>query len=431
MKKILSILLILILATTSLLAVEGAEDEPQDLNPITNSSLSALIDGSYPHSAKSLGMGNAGIAVGGRSDSFYMNPALLARRTLISIPYAQVTLYHPYDLVRQDENGNSIITDLMDVIESGEMEQAVGPATEFLQTIKEGKGKLAEVEAGLTLGGGGFALGLHVKDTIHTFGEIENSKFKANLFDELNVNVLAALGLRFDITPSISIDVGVSGGLSVLGYTGLIGTSDVIDMMGGSNASTGEDPTLALMKTPLALGYYIPLNVGINVNLPWGFSVGAVGRNLLGSAVGIKMQTTDIESVKNDPMAAASGIFTETEDFTIKMDPTFDIGLGWKFENGLFAPTIAADIVDVVGLAESDMSARSFIEHLRAGAEVRILSILDVRGGLNQGYWTIGAGIDLWAIKIDAAYYWQEFGDTIGDYGLDAFTIRFNIGFDR
>ena len=430
MKKILSILLILILATTSLLAVEGAEDEPQDLNPITNPSLSALIDGSYPHSAKSLGMGNAGIAVGGRSDSFYMNPALLARRTLISIPYAQVTLYHPYDLVRQDENGNSIITDLIDVIESGEMEQAVGPATEFLQTIKAGKGKLAEVEAGLTLGGGGFALGLHVKDTIHTFG-LGVGGLDANLFDELNVNVLAALGLRFDITPSISIDVGVSGGLSVLGYTGLFGVQTALDLMEGTTTDEGEDPTLALMKTPLALGYYIPLNVGLNVNLPWGFSVGAVGRNLLGSAVGIKMQTTDIESVKNDPMAAASGIFTETEDFTIKMDPTFDIGLGWKFENGLFAPTIAADIVDVIGLAESDMSARSFIEHLRAGAEVRILSILDVRGGLNQGYWTIGAGIDLWAIKIDAAYYWQEFGDTIGDYGLDAFTIRFNIGFDR
>ena len=69
--------------------------------------------------------------------------------------------------------------------------------------------------------------------------------------------------------------------------------------------------------------------------------------------------------------------------------------------------------------------------HLNVGAELRILSFLDIRGGLRQGYWTLGVGLDLWAIKLDIAYFRQEFGATAGDYGLDGLTVRVNIGLDR
>ena len=235
MKRILVVALTVFVLASSVFAAEVSE-----LDPSINTSLSALTDSSYPHSARSLGMGSAGVAVGGRSDSFYMNPALLARRTLISLPYAQVSLYHPYDLLKKNEStGTSIVDDIMDAMNSGEMTDIAGPATGFLQTIKSGKGKLAEVEAGINLGGGGFALGLHVKDTIHTFGNGVGG-LDANLFDELNVNILAALGLRFDITPSISIDVGISSGVSVLGYTQLIGVKEALDVM------SKEDPMAAL-----------------------------------------------------------------------------------------------------------------------------------------------------------------------------------------
>ena len=69
--------------------------------------------------------------------------------------------------------------------------------------------------------------------------------------------------------------------------------------------------------------------------------------------------------------------------------------------------------------------------HLNIGAEIRLLSFLDLRAGMSQGYFSLGAGLDLWAIKVDMAYYWKEFGETAGDYGLDGFTVRFNIGFDK
>ena len=78
-----------------------------------------------------------------------------------------------------------------------------------------------------------------------------------------------------------------------------------------------------------------------------------------------------------------------------------------------------------------DFTFRDFMYHLNIGAEVRLLSFLDIRGGLSQGYWSLGVGLDLWAFKVDVAYYRQEFGSTAGEYGLDGFTVRFNIGYDR
>ena len=425
MKRILVLLLALLVASSAIFA-DGTESV---IIPTDTNQLQALLDGNYPHSARSLAMGGAGVAVGGGSDSFYMNPALLARRTLISIPYLQLSLYHPYDLVKPSEEGTSIVEDMINAIQSENMQDIVGPATDFLSTIKSGKGKLAELEAGVTLGGGGFALGLHVKDTIHTFGDGAGG-LDASRFDELNVNMLAALGIRIELGADTSLDLGVSSGLSVLGYTGLVGVQSALDLIEQGDGS--QDPMAILESVPIALGYYVPLNVGANVNLPYGFSIGVVGRNLLNSSLGIKMHKYSIDDFTNgDPMEAVSGIF-DTEDFTIKTDPTMDLGLGWKWENGLFQPTLAADFVDVIGFfQEGDYSTRGWMDHLRLGAEVKLLSFLDVRGGMNQGYWTVGAGIDLYVLKLDLAYYWQEFGSTAGDYGLDAFTVRFNIGFDR
>lgn len=46
---------------------------------------------------------------------------------------------------------------------------------------------------------------------------------------------------------------------------------------------------------------------------------------------------------------------------------------------------------------------------LHMGAELG-LPLIDLRAGLNQGYPTLGAGVDLWLIRLDAAYYKEEVG---------------------
>jgi len=36
--------------------------------------------------------------------------------------------------------------------------------------------------------------------------------------------------------------------------------------------------------------------------------------------------------------------------------------------------------------------------------------VLDVRGGFHQGYYSLGAGFDLWLMRVDAATYGVELG---------------------
>ena len=70
------------------------------------------------------------------------------------------------------------------------------------------------------------------------------------------------------------------------------------------------------------------------------------------------------------------------------------------------------------------------MEPLKAGVELKLFSMLDLRAGINRAM-SLGVGLDLFAIRFDAAYYWRELGVAIGDKPVDALTVRVNIGFDR
>ena len=68
---------------------------------------------------------------------------------------------------------------------------------------------------------------------------------------------------------------------------------------------------------------------------------------------------------------------------------------------------------------------------LHVGAELQFL-IFDVRAGLNQGYYSAGAGVNLGVIKVDAATYGVELGEYPGQredrrYMVQA-TIQLSIG---
>ena len=92
MRKFMTIAL-LVIAAASLSAAEA-------LVPAEDNAYSAMIEPFQPLTARALGMGGAGVAVTGSADTFFINPAALASRRLeISLPSAQVTMYHIYDLV--------------------------------------------------------------------------------------------------------------------------------------------------------------------------------------------------------------------------------------------------------------------------------------------------------------------------------------------
>ena len=69
---------------------------------------------------------------------------------------------------------------------------------------------------------------------------------------------------------------------------------------------------------------------------------------------------------------------------------------------------------------------------MHLGTEASI-GFLDLRAGIDQGYVTYGAGVDLWLIKADAAYYAAELGNAAGQIRNDRiiYSLTIELDFDQ
>ena len=69
----------------------------------------------------------------------------------------------------------------------------------------------------------------------------------------------------------------------------------------------------------------------------------------------------------------------------------------------------------------------TFWTNLCLGTEVTIFEILDLRAGLNGGYFSAGLGLDLWVFEISAALYSQELGAYAGHKGTMGGVVEFSV----
>jgi hypothetical protein len=87
--------------------------------------------------------------------------------------------------------------------------------------------------------------------------------------------------------------------------------------------------------------------------------------------------------------------------------------------------TLAADFRDV---AMNDGEDDDIGKRLHVGAEFRFNYLLAVRAGFNQGYYTLGATVDIWVIRIDAATYGEEVGAYAGQREDRRYLLQITIG---
>lgn len=412
MKRIALIAIIAIVSVSSLFSVT--------VTNLLGDEYAAIAEPYAPMSARMLGMGSAGIAVPGRSDAFFVNPAVLGEGKFeLSLPYLQISVYHPYDYLGTDENGKSMISSIIDGLtsENGDFSTAI---SELFNFVNVGAGKIMDVDAGVSFTANGFALGVFANTALHTYSTVGG--LDSDFLAEVNAAAVLGFGHRFELPMDFSLDVGATVRFNYLGYSEAIGVRDVLNDVSGSSSLDFE--SFFSTKNIIA-GWSLPIDLGVNLNMPYGFSFGVVARNLNGN------YHMAIQDNYKDALDDPFGNGQDVTHFTLGSDFSLDTGIAWQWENPWLRPTIAVDIVDWVGMCTEPVGFRTFITHLNVGAEVRILSFLDIRAGMSQGYFSLGAGLDLWAIKVDMAYYWKEFGETAGDVGLDAFTVRINIGFDK
>lgn len=185
-------------------------------------------------------------------------------------------------------------------------------------------------------------------------------------------------------------------------------------------------------------GYAIPVDLGVTLSLANdAVRLSATANNLNGT---YRMSSYDSFANMTNSVVGTE-VFTPEEGYEAKESEKFEIKTPWTLNFGfafapnvIFKPVITADLIDMLGMVKSlgsdSFKAEDLLLHLNAGAEVSILCF-NLRAGVNRGYMSVGAGVGLLGMRIDATYGWQEFGAELGDKPVDSFTIRFNLGYDK
>ena len=374
-------------------------------------------------SVRAMGMGGAGLGVKGYHDSFLINPANLTKSGFkFTFPSVTVIAYSPKAIL---ESG------AIEDFEEGTDDSMISGAQKFLATIEKGYGDVLTTDVSTTLTIGSFGLSLQAQERLMSY-KTGADMMSTNLIAQVTTAATAGLGFRIGIVPEkISIDLGLTAQAVYKAYYEAQSASSITDMM------AEDDPDIEgtfIGSTPLIAGYALPISAGINVNFPAGLTLSVAAKNFNGNYKMTTYQSINdwsVEVLGNEigEDTSTDSEFT-SEEFEIVSDWRLDAGLTWVPDIGsLVRPVLAVDVVDITSMGglQGDDLKRAFFEQTRLGASARLLSILDVRGGISQGYKSIGAGLDLLIFHIDAAYSIQEYGASIGDKPIDALSLRFSL----
>ena len=442
MKKIISILLVLVLVCSFAFADETAEEKIKkdfiaDIAANEDIAFADSLASFNPVNPKMMGMGGAGLAINSSLDALFTNPSVLGRgKVRIAIPSVTLSINHIYDLMKEDENGNSAIENI-EKMSSGDMKNSdVNTMMNLISSlIGSGKGKIASFEASTGLIANVFGVAANVSDTIRTFN--------GTIFDDLKVSTVAGLGFGFG-GDEVKFTVGGSFKYNVNIFTRRMGLGDFQAMMNSDsngNSGSGSDPASSsdentLSNIPLAVGYGMPLDFAVSVKY-YGLSATAVLTDV--NLFGLGDYKYGILVPSDEMTSTSATTFVKNLDkesvFKFKPKMDLDLGIGYEGKLSIIGFKAAADFVDLISLVrelDGGYSAKNvLLNHTKAGAEISLFDMIKVRGGINSGYLTLGGSFNIGIITVDTAYYWEELGSFAGHNGLDCMTIRFNLGWDN
>jgi hypothetical protein len=198
-----------------------------------------------------------------------------------------------------------------------------------------------------------------------------------------------------------------------------------IDMIMQMN--TGGDIFAALDSANALYGIGVGFDLGAILDMG-GLSAGLSIRDLLGTSFFYSQAPfgTVIDSLGQTQTLPDGEAPSET--YTIPMNVSAgaaynpDLG-GLKF---FVDPTVHLGLTDVVGVIRDGRSPWAL---LHIGAEAKILSVLTIQAGLNQGYLTAGAGLHLLFLDLTMAIFTRELGTYLMDKPSSGASLEVAIRF--
>ena len=378
-------------------------------------------------------MGASGIASPTKLDSFYANPANLAikRGFGIAVPSINLTLYNLQRLIA-DPEAMEIVNKIAD--KSASDEDKINLATKYLNNLGSGRNAIAKIDTGIGIQLGSFGLGTNVQIKLHSLNK-GSSLASISIIPEVNVAQTLALGLKIIDSNAISLSLGASVHGVYKAYFKGIGGNTAISFINHSD----EIKETLLWKTPVMGGWALPIDTGVTVGFANdAFLLSATASNINGTyhmqsfaGAGYLVNSFSEGAIPDQPEADPG----ESVKFDINTPWQLNFGFAFAPDWSLIRPTVTADLVDMLDMIRNfnkeTFRASDLLLHLNAGVELELLKIVSARVGINRGYMSVGAGINLFAARIDLSYGWQEFGVELGDKPVDSFSVKFTLGYDR
>jgi hypothetical protein len=325
-----------------------------------------------------LGMGGAFTAVADDENAIFYNPA-----GLNSIQgFQQVEILNP--IAEMSEKTLKFYKDLNEALDAPQSEKDQKTADVLNRYIGEHLHMRTSVFPNVVL---------------HNFGigVLGQAVFDGEVHNPLGSTFLQVRG-GYDLALLVSGAYGVFGQYLQIGATGKIIRRSLLDKAYTANEIVSQNG--------ISLSDDIQNGVGI------GGDIGAILRLpvLFTPAIGITVQ--NVRGINLDK----AGKISEQINAGIALKPPFPIG----------QLVLAADVMD---LGKESGSDDDLYKRVHMGAEYTPFRMLSLRAGLNQGYPTFGATLDLWLLKIVGAYYVEEIGAFAGQRDDQRYVLQASLGF--
>ena len=347
-----------------------------------------------------IGMGDALVALPIQQSAFFYNPAhgadasfhltIIGVRTSLSTNIGNQLRFFKKDLKPAIENGlDELSNDDLAALYDETLQ--IGRSYSFLH---------ADVLApsfGITAGPVGFGIGIF--GTTHVQYNFPNAGGGLPLVNFAGIaDGMVVVNAAFNLG-SLGID-GLLAGITAK-YTSRFATlkSKPLD------AIANDEPFYLLhaKRTGMDLGFQYKLP--ILPYFPGSFNIGLALYDIAGSHFNFQHYST-IQGETSDTDIA---IAIEDANSLLDVYPSFRLGVAYalsKVPLGLLDET--GITLDYIGYNNPSIN-QAFFAHLRMGIQAR-LSVVTLRTGLNQGYPTIGAGLNLGFMDLDYVFYGREEG---------------------
>lgn len=352
-----------------------------------------------PKTAKSLALGGVFSSVPSAEFSFFGNPAAFAaQKATLILPTVDAVVY-----LRPSGTNLTSLSNMTDT--KSALNTAFG-------LMAENGGTGFGVSTGIGFSGRGLGLGAFV--TEDTF--IEGAS-PASAIVHADAQASAIVGLGFPLQLG-ALRLAVGGDLRPFYRISLDDTvlTDVLNAMNAGGTVTDSIYANAFFGVAMDLGATLQLS-----SLTLGLSIRDI-------APAFPLWQGTLTDLQNN-LSAGTNTGSSTTSAVFK--PNVTLGLSWapRFIPRLIEPTVYFEVQDPVAVFSSTAGAGTALNLFHAGAEVRLLSLVTLRGGLNRGWLSAGAGIKLLFLDVNMAVFTEELGALPGDNPRSGMAVQAAIRF--